>query len=815
MGISKEELLLKRKMRRNRPERDPGMEDENPFGGLSFNKTQDEYDSNPLCGGSKNPFGDSDPFGGSSNPFGGSSSSFGRSSFGNNSFGDQFNNESNGGFTSNFGDNSYSSFQPQQPQQPMTDDEKFFQVAGHVAKGSFNFLKEAITTFGTLTATNKKDIARNSIITSVVLAVIGLILGLIGMKSGYRIMVGSIMTIGISVILFMIYLPKASQEEVYVAEEDYPEDENYDEESNPFDFTGEDFDNNFDNNFGSENIPENSMENMEDLVSGEYDEDSDYTQHQTKDDYANEVIAKMFGEDNPLEIQDFDVPDAKVGEIKDLEEVETNAMKIGKFYNKEILLKDLLPYFENVNPDFKSVFTLPENTEEFLDYEQILNEIMPYIGIDIRERLEIQEVQKNIYFTKIIMNRPIKVSSNAVLEKIRQEFHNVIESDLTQKEKESFTSFIQQKGATIELTLYGLVNLPNRKQMVSIKDAIKESKKQIDKYDIPILLGATDEGGIVATDMKKEESMVVLGQPGSGKTWTLLSVMTQLCMYLSPKQLNIYVFDPKENGSDYYSVDMPQIRDLSASKDDLNKRLDWAINVEAPRRAAILAEARNQGKECKDIWEYWKKFPEKDDMPLIYIWIEEVITFVNEMSKEEKQEFEGNLLAAITRLRSVGIRVMMVLHKANNNIIKKTITDMIPVKLALREKPDNMSSLFGVPVKALEKPAIKVGDAYVKLTEGYPTFMHALTLGSDDDNIRHSYEAVKEYWLKQEPESKKGSKLEKKEKGLLFTDDYDKIIEEDTERIEKNQAKEEVKYQSEEEKLKQDLVDELELNLWD
>ena len=93
--------------------------------------------------------------------------------------------------------------------------------------------------------------------------------------------------------------------------------------------------------------------------------------------------------------------------------------------------------------------------------------------------------------------------------------------------------------------------------------------------------------------------------------------------------------------------------------------------------------------------------------------------------------------------------------------------------------------------------------------------MHALTLGSDDDNIRHSYEAVKEYWLKQEPESKKGSKLEKKEKGLLFTDDYDKIIEEDTERIEKNQAKEEVKYQSEEEKLKQDLVDELELNLWD
>ena len=68
---------------------------------------------------------------------------------------------------------------------------------------------------------------------------------------------------------------------------------------------------------------------------------------------------------------------------------------------------------------------------------------------------------------------------------------------------------------------------------------------------MPVVLGINPQGKVIAVDFKKLESILTTGPPRVGKSWFVQAVLTQLCAFVPPSELNIYICDPKEGISDF------------------------------------------------------------------------------------------------------------------------------------------------------------------------------------------------------------------------------------------------------------------------
>lgn len=101
--------------------------------------------------------------------------------------------------------------------------------------------------------------------------------------------------------------------------------------------------------------------------------------------------------------------------------------------------------------------------------------------------------------------------------------------------------------------------------------------------------------------------------------------------------------------------------------DDSNilKVLDDVIEVEAPRRKDMLASER-----CDDIWALRDK---GIMLPILYIVIDEYITVINNLDKDQQKEFDTKFQVIISQLPSLGIRLLFVPHRATGIVKLKLI----------------------------------------------------------------------------------------------------------------------------------------------
>lgn len=85
--------------------------------------------------------------------------------------------------------------------------------------------------------------------------------------------------------------------------------------------------------------------------------------------------------------------------------------------------------------------------------------------------------------------------------------------------------------------------------MISVKDMYDNCKDfMLDtKNYMPVVIGVNHMGKVIKTDsLKKIESVLITGMPRSGKSWFVQAILTQMCAFVPPSELNIYICDPKE-----------------------------------------------------------------------------------------------------------------------------------------------------------------------------------------------------------------------------------------------------------------------------
>ena len=136
-----------------------------------------------------------------------------------------------------------------------------------------------------------------------------------------------------------------------------------------------------------------------------------------------------------------------------------------------------------------------------------------------------------------------------------------------------------------------------------------------------------ERGDVIRHDFKLLESIIITGMPRKGKSWFTLSVLTQMCAFCSPKELHLYIGDPKDGISDYNNFVLPHVKRFESEDSKVLNMLRELVKVEAPRRTKIIGDASNV-----NIWDFKAKYPDVD-LPVIDVVVDERVT-LSSMEKE-------------------------------------------------------------------------------------------------------------------------------------------------------------------------------------
>lgn len=725
----RENARIDRNMETNPPSVDPGMDDidwdtpDDAFGGF----------------GSSDSFGTSDGWG--SSGFGSSGGGFGSSGgFGS---GGGFGSDSFGSFDfSGFGSGGFGVTENKQED----IEDKFWDWMKKLGKGFYSFFGEFIKSFKNFKVDVRMKTFKSMLITGAIVAVIGVLLLFFKVKIGLNLLVGGMVSAGVAVPSFMF------------AYDDFLKSGGVKEEPQPSEgaFSNDTFE-----GFGG--IGDSADSDEFDFFSNADDDDDDdffsFGDYEEEDTIEHTENTKSAVEDFDFSaFDDFQDADSKEEDKPlDADTIVDNVTVDKGMVTRQYLYEKIILALENTNKDFDKVRDIKEGSDEFDAWDAIIRNSagvlkpgkqevdMPYL-ISAKDKL---------FYVLLEIKRVnwLKNVENLVNEIV------------------SICRFDENTGSVDE-SVYGIGNTVGNKiyikimkgetAMVSIKDAYSRIAKEVkdSKNVMPIVLGVDAEGNVVWRDFKNINAILITGFPRSGKTWLVLSMLSQMMFFLKPSELQFYILDPKEKVSDFKYMLMPHIRKFVYTDKEIIEELRYIVKVEGARRQKIIGDAG-----FVNIDDFKKKNPDVE-LPLLYVVIDEIITLAERMSKEEKDEFQSLLLELVSRLPALGIRIFMIPHVVKDQILKKSITDLIPCRVSVRGDAEHIEKSVGV--KNFKHRLVHQGDIVVRLNNDPATFVHSAVLTSTNEGNQEFFEFLRKFWSKIEPESVEGSLYALSQKGGIF-----------------------------------------------
>ena len=690
-------------------------------GGISFDSSGGPSsfgDSSGGFGGGSSGFGSSTGFGGN-NGFGGGSSfgsqsgGFGGSSFGGgNSFGGGFGGgfgDSSGGFGggSSFGqqgafNSPFGTPGPQQQQavQPSRMD-MALDIGVETTKNIGAILLEMIKSFKLRTSDDIGYFSRNLIIGGGAMVPAGILLGLVGIATeikalsfhglGTQSLLAGFLTasiglvgIGISSMLLDRMEADMPNTEDLIPDEPVGTD-NFinDLEENAGgiadDLFGDDFDSFFDSDFGDEL----------DTVAADEPED---------------IFQPDMGNTDEI---NFDELYAQVDE---------NAA-----ITREKLFNTFVGMFKRNTLDFDKRVELDSSDSDFLKLQAVcLKAASRVIGCDMEEiGSALHSVIDTLFSYELKFERVSKLKN-------LEAFAREIEVYVRDGAEDTATT----ANVVLEGDYYRIIITKGISKIVTFGDIFKLQKCRdffLDEGNkLPMITGITDLGDVILDDAKMFDTMLIAGKPRSGKSWYVLSILMSLMLFNSPEDVQFLIIDPKESNLFKTISLMPHVMGLHNDEHILSI-LDDIITVEGERRKELLKKHR-----CDDIWALRKKGIKLD---VLYIVLDEYITVINNLDKDEKKEFDQKFQVLISQLPFVGIRLLFVPHRATG-IVDKTNRSMIQFTCAVRSNAEDVKDTLDIPKwsRSLTRP----GDMAIKtsnMTDAKFAKGAALSIDDGDNTI--------------------------------------------------------------------------------
>lgn len=501
----------------------------------------------------------------------------------------------------------------------------------------------------------------------------------------------------------------------------------------------------------------------DDYEESSYDEEEDYGDWDSFDgtDYSS-VDGSFFASND-----DFDAQEA----VNNLDEIPAGQ------YTRQYLFETFEKVLPSVNPSFMDMEDVLDGSDEFMMFEDFMRRSADQTGIkeDKLDELQLLEVRKNLFIIQLIATRPTGLKEKDIADGIadcykRDDYGTMIDG------REGVFARVNSQVGRLIIDIFLCNNV-----MISLGDIYrKKSDFLLDaKNTMPLVWGVNELGQVYCYDGMKDGNggIIISGEARSGKSWKGQSLIAQMCMFRSPKELELYFYDVKGSASDYayLSKALPHCKGFCGESLKFNDSIGNLLEKERTRRTALL------GGKYTNVKDYNKDHP-YEQIPTIYIVIDEMATAMSEMKDKDieiRKKFDSLLIQIATKYPYLEIKLMLFPHRIVNDIINKTVSSMISTRSVMGNVPeDELKTALDIK-KGFPYSLVKTGDMAIKtksLNNGNAVYSHSEVLSTDEQINRKIFDYIGAVWNKLEPDCKNDRSFKQESKvtpdNTVSSDDY-------------------------------------------
>lgn len=498
-------------------------------------------------------------------------------------------------------------------------------------------------------------------------------------------------------------------------------------------------------NMGSEEEEEGSGED-EDYNWGQEEEWVPPEEDEEDDVWSSLTNGSMGDESDELDIGNTTDPDSILEKLDKIPE---------GMFTRQYLYDIFMTQLPKMCPSFKDMVEVSEDSDEFMFFYEAVVEAAKQSGVKDESKIpDVTSVYKNIYVIQITCTRPSGIKEEEIGDLVADTYKRDEYGRIDPSKESSY--------ATVETRVgFFMINLfLSSNTMVSLGDVYcqEEVKNFVldTKIRMPIVWGINESGRVFYYDGQKSGNgdMIISGEKRSGKSWKGQSVIAQIAMFHSPKEVEFYFFDSKGLTSDYLYLSgvLPHVKGFCSDPLQYNARINNILDIEIKRREKKL------GGQYTNVIDYNKDHP-LEKISTLYIVIDEVASARDIMRLKDKdldKEFVATLKILATKCPNLEIKLMVFPHRIVDDMIPKSVSAMISTRMQMGNLGfEELRGTMDIKNRA-EFPysLVKEGDMAFKtkdINKGRVIYCHAEVLtGSENDN-RRLFDFISAVWGKLEP----------------------------------------------------------------
>ena len=445
------------------------------------------------------------------------------------------------------------------------------------------------------------------------------------------------------------------------------------------------------------------------------------------------------------------IPDEEPVEDVDYEALESDLenldMKKGT-QTRQFIYETLTKGLPSISPKFADMRNIREGSAEWAIWAELIRDAAKQVGT--REDLlpDLKDASENPFMFKLTISRTPRMKTQAIADEVANIYKYDDNGNL---EYPNAYATSAESGSRAFISIYKGTKI----DMISLADMYASSTDaqkfvRDPKNEMPVVIGTTGDGKVEYVDLLKAPAIVVSGEPRSGKSWIVKLILNQMCAYMSPNDLHLYIGDPKNQISEYVNYNLPHVRRKEYTVDSVIDMLRYLVNTEAPRRKNIM---RQYG--YVNVLEFRRDHPEVA-FPFLYVVLDEMMSLANAMGKEDAREYRELIERFVSEFPALGMRAIFIPHRVKNDVIPKSVSELISVRITAKSASDasaaenlglNSASEFPYKLSNAGDVAVRIAD----INDGVPTYLRAAVLAPDTKGMERLESYIGRYWDKLDP----------------------------------------------------------------
>ena len=445
------------------------------------------------------------------------------------------------------------------------------------------------------------------------------------------------------------------------------------------------------------------------------------------------------------------IPDEEPAEDVDYDSLESDLENLNMqkgTQTRQFIYETLTKGLPSISPKFADMRNLRKGSKEWAIWAELIRDAAKQVGT--REDLlpDLKDASENPFMFKLTISRTPRMKTQAIADEVVNIYKYDDNGNL---EYPNAYATSAESGSRAFISIYKGAKI----DMISLADmyaASPDTQKFVrnPKTEMPVVIGTTGDGSVKAVDLLKAPAIVVSGEPRSGKSWIVKLILNQMCAYMSPNDLHLYIGDPKNQISEYANYDLPHVRRKEYTVDSVIDMLRYLVNTEAPRRKNIM-----QQYGYVNVLEFRRDHPEVT-FPFLYVVLDEMMSLANAMGKEDAREYRELIERFVSEFPALGMRAIFIPHRVKNDVIPKSVSELISVRITAKSASDasaaenlglNSASEFPYKLSNAGDVAVRIAD----INDGAPTYLRAAVLAPDTKGMERLESYIGHYWDKLDP----------------------------------------------------------------